>query len=221
MSKHPSTIRERYLRRVGVRPPAPRIMIVCDDTRTAPNYFAALRGHLSGHHSSPPILDVKGACHHGAATDELIDFAAGLAKGLGEDDSIWVLIDLEASETEPRSVSALRKQSRNRKSIKPAVSKPCFEVWTLHHLADTGQKFRDCAEVNGELRKVWKKKFGCDFGNKKAKADYAKIVGRYEDATERSRRQKNHGHCHSEIYLVIEEINRYLVNKPEGAGGQD
>ena len=212
MSKHPKVIGKRYLRRgAAVRPPAPRITIVCDDTRTAPNYFAALRKHLLSYHSAPPILDVQRACHHGVMTEALIDFAGKFTQGLGKDDSVWVLIDLEASETEPRKVSDLRKRARGRKSLKPAISKPCFEVWTLHHLVDTGRKFKDCVEVNRELQKVWKKELKCDFGNKKAEADYSKIVGRYEAAAERSRKQRDHGQCHSEVYLIIEEIRRYLA----------
>ena len=211
MSKYPSAIRNHYHRRAGVRPPAPRITIVCDDTRTAPNYFAALRKHLLSYHSAPPILDVQRACHHGVMTEALIDFAGKFTQGLGKDDSVWVLIDLETSETEPRKVSDLRKRARGRKSLKPAISKPCFEVWTLHHLVDTGRKFKDCVEVNRELQKVWKKELKCHFGNKKAEADYSKIVGRYEAAAERSRKQRDHGQCHSEVYLIIEEIRRYLA----------
>ena len=211
MSKHPSAIRNHYHRRAGVRPPAPRITIVCDDTRTAPNYFAALKKHLSGSHSAPPILNVKRAPRRGIAAPALIDFAGKFTQGLGKDDSVWVLIDLEASETEPRKVSDLRKRAPDRKSPKPAVSKPCFEVWTLHHLVDTGQKFKDCVEVNRELRKVWKKELKCDFGNKKAEADYSKIVACYATAAGRSRSQKDHGQSHSEVYLIIEEIRRYLA----------
>lgn len=171
--------RNRHLRGYGrARRPAARIVIVCDDTKTAPNYFAALKAHILGKVPVPPVnIDIRKAPRHGTSLRDLIAHAETFSREIraSDGDSLWVLIDLEQLPDEPAEVKTLR-GDKAPKRVRPAVSKPCFEVRTLHHLVDTGKAFRDCSEVNQELRRAWKKKFACEFGNKKAQADYAKIA---------------------------------------------
>ena len=203
----------RFSRREKSRPIARRIIIFCDDTKTAPAYFSALRRHLSGEYSAPPIIDPRPAKKCGTTPAQLVKHAEDEAAKLSlasRDDSVWVLIDLEHTTTEPECAHQLRKKQANRPHLRPVVSKPCFEVWTLHHLQDTGEHFSDCGAVNRRLKIAWKRRFGADFGGKKAQADYAKILHLHKKAAECSKRHRRSSHCYSEVYLIIEEINAYL-----------
>jgi hypothetical protein len=83
-----------------------------------------------------------------------------------------------------------------------------YEVWTLLHLVDTGTAFLDCQAVLARVESEWQARFGQPFG-KKAQADYAKIIGDRRVAASRARK-----HCEAgdpswtEVYLLIEEIER-------------
>ena len=65
------------------------------------------------------------------------------------------------------------------KKYRVLLSNPCYEVWTLAHLTDTGEHFNDCKAVVSRIRTEWKKAFGSEFGPK-AQADYEKLM-RYRD----------------------------------------
>lgn len=89
-----------------------------------------------------------------------------------------------------------------------ALSDPCYEVWTLLHLQDTGEMFVDCGAVLARIRQRWKTRFGQEFG-KKAQADYSKILADRATAAERARRHHQNGdQSWTEVYLLIDEIAR-------------
>lgn len=213
--KRPAYGRNYFRRRQGGRTPAPRITIFCDDTKTAPAYFGALKAYLSGRFPSPPIVKVHCAPHQGFTHRQLIEFAQTEAPRLHnhakDGDSVWVLFDLEDAGSEPPLIKELRANSTGPRAIRPVVSKPCFEVWTLHHLMDTGQLFQNCGKVNTVLEAEWRRRFCQPIGTK-AQADYAKIVSDYEVAAKASRHQKSSGHCYSEVFLIIDAIRAYLQN---------
>src|SRR2546421_627706 len=54
----------------------------------------------------------------------------------------------------------------------------CFEVWILAHFVETGRHFDHCDAVLNEVKKQWRTAFGQSFPQKKAQADYRKILDR-------------------------------------------
>jgi hypothetical protein len=121
-------------------------------------------------------------------------------------DSVWALIDLE--DEGQRARRALAEQERAKRGhVKVALSKPCFEVWTLLHFEDTGESFLNCAQVIDRVKQRWKERFDESF-DRKARADYSKIIDLRHEAARRAR-----AHCeqcdrsYTEAYKIIDEID--------------
>ncbi len=129
--------KERYgSRRTRVREPLPFIVVVCDDRKTAPTYLTALKSKLK---TSVALSIVTS--HAGKGAEELLK----RARQAGDDDteSVWLLLDLER-EPHLRQAAERVKSKAAGTGVRVALSNPCFEVWTLLHLVDTGEAFPDC-----------------------------------------------------------------------------
>lgn len=127
-----------------------------------------------------------------------------------KNDSVWVLLDLEGDQHQQAEVVALQQQGQARR-VQVALSKPCYEVWTLLHVVDTGETFADCTAVLNRLRQEWRNHLGQDFPNKKAQADYSKILPHRGTAAARARqRRERPDPSWTEVFLLIEEIDRYV-----------
>ncbi len=202
----PGTNKRYGARRVRVRRPLPVVVIVCDDSKTAVSYFTSLKREVR--ESVTLQIEPTGA-EPIAVVDAAIEQRASLRDDESRDeqdrDAAWALIDLER-ETRRREEADKAKKAGAAAGINVALSEPCYEVWTLLHLVDTGQMFSDCSAVLDLLKKAWRAEFHEDLG-KKAQADYRKILGNRKEAAARARRHCNDPSC-TEIYLLSEEIDR-------------
>lgn len=116
-------------------------------------------------------------------------------------DESFVLIDMD---TNP-NVENIRAKAQA-KRIQVLFSVPCFEVWTLAHLQDTGEAFLDCAAVLTRIRQKWKSEFGTDFGPK-AQARYEKLTGKRATAiTHCKRRKPDMDQSWTEVWKAVERI---------------
>jgi len=190
--------------------------VVCDDARTAVSYFDLLKRLIKG----KLTLTVVPKPHCRASAKEVVEVAKKKLNSLqqarshdeeADRNSVWALIDLE-------DTSASQEAARNAKKageklgIQVALSNPCYEVWTLLHLVDTGKTFANCNAVRKSIEHEWLKCFGQEFG-KKAQADYFKII---EDRTKAAARAKKHREAYdgegdpswTEVYLLSNEIDR-------------
>ena len=181
-------------RTTGTRPVLPIIEVVCDDTRTAVAYFNRLKQEVSG----KKVVKVVPAPSTGASADEVIDLASTPSES---DDMTFVLID---SDTNP-NVSVARAKA-NAKQVMLLVSHPCFEVWTLAHVQDTGEAFLDCNAVLARLKLKWKDAFGSEMGPK-AQARYEKLAASRQVAIERcKRRDPDTNPSWTEVWRAVEVI---------------
>ena len=156
-SKHGRSTQGRYGQRsVRTRDVLPVKVIVCDDSRTAPKYFNELRREVR---QSVALKIVPAKCT--ASADTVVDRAIQAKKALRDGkkkgeagDSVWALIDLEQ---EARTRSRAQDEARRaaQAGIHVALSDPCFEVWTLLHLEDTGEAFQSCNHVLQRLATAW------------------------------------------------------------------
>ena len=207
-SRHGRSIQSRYgQRKVDTRNVLPVKAILCDDSRTAPAYFNELKREVR---QSVVLKIVPAKCT--ASAGEVIDRAIreqeelrdGQKKG-ETGDSVWALIDLE-QEARTRSRAQDEERRAAQAGIHVALSDPCFEVWTLLHLEDTGEAFQSCNHVLRRLAAAWKSHFNQPFP-RKAQADYSKIIPLRHDAVRRAKRHREApDHSWTEVYALLEEI---------------
>ena len=179
--------------------------MVCDDTKTAVAYFQEMARELK----AKVTLKIVRAPFPGATADDVVNNAIKERRGLGQReprDKVWVLLDLEVQPLcRDRALAAQSKALNNGLCV--ALSDPCFEIWTLAHLTDTGAAFTNCEAVVAEIKKEWKKAFGVDFGHKKAQADYSKLMPLRGLAISCCRRRhERKDPSWTEVYKVVESI---------------
>ncbi len=204
--------------RYGSRPPPTRkplsvLVIVCDDTRTAVSYFNEVQRTVKDR------VALKVVKCGGTSPDDVIELAKEYKKSLQakgvhdkrDQDSVWALIDIE--QAVDRQAKAYEAQRVGRAAgIQVVLSNPCYELWTLLHLVDTGEEFPDCNGVLAKLKLEWKRQTGQDFENK-AQADYSKIIAKRAEAARRARMhhaKEPRDPAWTEVYKLSDAIDAAL-----------
>jgi len=208
-SKHKNVSHRRYgaSRPYHTRPTLPVVTVVCDDTRTAVAYFTELKREVK----AKVTVNVKPAPRCGATSDDVRAHAVKLAKSREREetetnDSTWVLLDLETEGNRQAQAQQAQKSGAG-KGVHVLLSKPCYEVWTLAHLIDTGEAFNNCAAVVDRIKTEWKKKFRTGFGSKKGQADYGKLMPLRDTAVQNAkRRSPERDPSWTEVFKVVEAI---------------
>ncbi|HZZ43157.1 MAG TPA: RloB family protein [Tepidisphaeraceae bacterium] len=185
-------------RTIQTRPIIPIIEIVCDDTRTAVEYFRLLKQEVHG----KKIVNVVPAPKAGATADDVLGMARTPSPEDKQDKS-FALIDID---TNPDVISIKKKAQI--KQVHVLFSNPCFEVWTLAHLQNTGEAFLNCNAVLTRLKQKWKEEFGSDLGPK-AQARYENLVEKRNIAiTNCKSRNPNTDQSWTEVWHAVEKILR-------------
>jgi RloB-like protein len=167
--------RDDLRRRRPFRNPLPRILIVCEGTRTEPGYFKELR-----HTERIPIeLEIS----PGGEPKTLVERAVEL-KNIAEKepksrrdenllyDDVWCVFDID----EHPAVPDAKQQARDN-GIELAISNPCFELWIVLHFRDQRAHIdravvqRDCAKYLPDYEKA---------------VPFAKLHPNYEGAVKRA-----------------------------------
>jgi hypothetical protein len=215
-SKAGRSRRRRYGHRdVAKRSPLPVIVIVCDDSRTAPAYFRVLKREVKQYVT---LNVVPATCQ--ASPSTVVDQAVAERNNLrrdGEDqDAVWVLIDLE-HEPNTRQQAEAERNRAEAAALRVARSDPCYEVWTLLHLQDTGEAFTSCNQVIKRIASAWNAQFGQRF-QRKAQADYTKIAPMRRQAACRAKRHwEARDPSRTEVYKAVEEIESHERQSPPAA----
>jgi hypothetical protein len=182
------------------------LLIVCDDTKTAPAYFEALRQTWKERCTIQP----KGAICTGATADDLVQFAQSERNNLSstEGATVYVLIDLEMRRHSGETMTRLRDQ--NGDGLELIFSQPCFEIWTLSHFRASGKLYKDCDAALQDLKQQWKVQFKQSFPKNKAQADYSKLMKLTYDAIANA---KKHAHpkdqSWTEVWRVLEHAKSF------------
>jgi RloB-like protein len=118
-------------RAVGMRDPIPTFLIVCEGSKTEPNYFKSFPV------STRPEITIVGA---GCETIAVVNKAIELMENQ-KFDRVWCVFDRDPSNVN-NTATRFRKalQVAEKENIKVAYSNECFEIWYLlhFHLYDTG-----------------------------------------------------------------------------------
>ncbi len=104
-----------------------RILIVCEGTKTEPNYFKAFKKYNRG--TNIYDIEVQGL---GANTVSVVDKAIDL-KNKGNYDRVWAVFDKD-SFTDNKFNSAIIKAEQN--GVCCAWSNEAFELWYLYHFVN-------------------------------------------------------------------------------------
>lgn len=174
----------RKPRRRGRRPwtkdGKPRVLILCEGTRTEPGYFKALKADF----------DLTSVRVVSAGTiDEVMKRVDRELKEDRTQDEIWCVLDHDERVQEIRRFNQwLRQPRRTKTRIKTVISVPCFEYWLLLHFTFTAKPYRGtgdlsaCKQVMREL-----KKYIPDYG-KADPSTYDHCRDRLDTAIEHGRR---------------------------------
>ena len=164
--KFKSKVKARSLgRREPLRTTGKTILIVCEDSKSSPDYFIKFRNELRLRSVNVEICGKE--C--GPAPISVIDFAKKRKEEVktssirDEYDEIFCVVDIDEHETD----QAIQKARDN--DLKIIISNPCFEYWYILHFERTGKSYSSRPKLYSSLKSHLNKhgykhnKSGCDF----------------------------------------------------------
>lgn len=208
LSKATVALNEQLTRRRGVRELAKRFLIVCEDGKSAPNYFESLKDRFNLSATSVKVVGGGGRTQPIQVVEraiELRDVASNPESGTEGFDQVWCVIDGDYGD---KINNARAKATAN--GIKLAISTMCFEYWVLLHFEESDAATMDCDGVVKTLRKNHLKKY------EKGGFDFTGIVDRAPDASKAAEKLRRPGirrgdlpeaqnPC-TEVYMLVNAI---------------
>lgn len=174
-----SHLNDRISRERGERPLHKRFLIVCEDDKSAPGYFNALKKSENLSATSVQVFGSKGYTQPIQVVKEAIkrkqraeDAANSGTEPFSE---VWCVIDGDYG----TKISNARK-SAIAKGVKLAISTKCFEYWILLHFEKSAVSTMNCDAIVHTLKQnhlPGYTKGGCDF---------AEIVKHVREASKRA-----------------------------------
>jgi len=124
-------------RRVAIRTPRKTLLVVCEGTRTEPDYLNALKQQPAVHDVA--AVDLRVETGRGKTDPKNLVSLAVAARNAAIDedaeiDEFWCVFDVEWPTNHPGLHEAIT-QARNN-SVEVAISNPCFELWLILHFQD-------------------------------------------------------------------------------------
>lgn len=207
---------------VGKRKIREYILIVCEGTKTEPNYFESIKRSFPKNTLETYDIDIKGT---GTSTLKIVEIAIELSSKSDTAfdkifDEVWVVFDKDDFPDDDFN-NAIHKAHAN--NIEVAWSNAAFELWYILHFQyrNTGMSREDYKKVlETELNKAIKEKTGVDanykylknslemyntlqeYGNEKQAIAWAKQL----DATHNDKRFASHN-PRTLVYRLIEKLN--------------
>lgn len=162
------------------RPQSQRFLIVCEGTKTEPNYFNELVTSLGIRPQA-----VKIAPNNGSSPDRIVSHALKLYEEDALDgdsfDKVFCVFDRDTHTTFDAAVQRIHdlKRADKSKPFEAITSSPCFEYWLLLHFGLTDQPFHAAGKksVCDNLVVQLRKKPGFKTYNKGQQGVYALLKG--------------------------------------------
>jgi hypothetical protein len=139
-------------RRAPRRSPLPKILIVCEGTKTEVHYF---REFIAFYRLSDSlVIEVKPSPK--SPPIEIVTFAIGKIK---EYDKIYCVMDRDTHETFDDALQIIEQAPEKVKAVlKLIISQPCFEYWLLLHFENSAKGYvqtskSPCRNVMDDLEK--------------------------------------------------------------------
>lgn len=175
-------------RRKAKRDSNKRYLIVCEGTKTEPNYLSDLITDLRIH------AQVSVVPNDGTSPKCIVAHALKL---YGEDalcgdpyDTVYCVFDRDKHETFAAAVQRTKELSAQGKPLTAITSTPCFEVWLLLHFDYTSQPFHAAGKqsVGEQVVKQLKNKPEFISYGKGQKGIYAQLKNKLGDALKHAQR---------------------------------
>ena len=190
-----------FSRRVGNRPQRQLFLVVCEDSKSAPNYLNELRTHLR---MSTAEVEVCGK-ECGSDPLSVINYAIARRdeRKLGKKpvDHVWCVIDVDSH---TRLDQALDKARGNK--LKVAVSSPCLELWYLVHFVPGDRHYKTFDQLKPHLKKHLPEY------DKGGSSPFATLWPHLEQATRNARRlcslreQDPARESYTQVHLLVEAL---------------
>ena len=204
MDRSPSMTRKprSYMdRKVETRDKIPRMLIVCEGSKTEPNYFRSFRV------SKVLDLDVKGL---GENTLSLVERAIELKAGKAYD-QVWCVFDKDSFPNDNFDNAINRAESQG---IKVAYSNEAFEIWYLLHFNYHNTPIprnEYCHRLSDLLGRKYEKNDLCMYGQLlgfqgRAIQNAHKLLS---TCYERSKAKNNPS---TTVHLLVIELNKYTAD---------
>jgi hypothetical protein len=208
LSKATVSLNEQLRRRREFRDLPERFLIVCEDDKSAVNYFGALKKHFNLSATSVRVVGSGGRTQ----PTQVVERAVELKKNSEDSDSgtepfkyVWCVIDGDYG----NKVWNARAKAQAH-GVELAISTKCFEYWVLLHFEENDTSTVNCDEVINSLKKKHLPKY------EKGSCDFSEIVKSARDACKRAEKLRKPGKdrgdlpevqnpC-SEVYLLVEKI---------------
>jgi len=192
--------------RKSTREISKRILIVCEDQKSSPNYFRALVKEYRLSAAQVEVVSADRSSPLSVVTEaKARQDSARQSEGTLEFDEVWCVIDGDYGKQIPpaRTIAA-------NAQINLAVSTQCFEFWLLLHFADKAAGHPSC---EGHIRDL--KKFVNDY--QKGSFNFSEIVKNVGVAAKRAKMKRDAGKASgntlpeddnpcSDVYSLIESL---------------
>jgi hypothetical protein len=178
LSKASLTLNEQLQRRRGVRDLAKHFLIVCEDAKSAPNYFEALKKHVNLSAASIRVAGSDGNSQPIQVVEQAVELMQNAAEpdsGTVPFDQVWCVIDGDYGD----KVHNARAKAKA-KGVELAISTKCFEYWILLHFEESDTSTMDCDGMVHSLKKKHPPQY------QKGKCDFHKIVEHVHVASKRA-----------------------------------
>jgi hypothetical protein len=185
-----------------------RFLIVCEDQKSARDYFEALKKHFNLSAASVRVADSAGHTQPIQVVERATEIMASAAEsdsGTEPFEQVWCAIDGDYGK---KIINARSKAKA--KGIELAVSTMCFEYWVLLHFEENDKATLDCNALVRTLRKSHLPQYT------KGKCDFSSIVVHVRDACTRAEKLRRPGIARgalpedqnpcSEVYKLVNAI---------------
>jgi hypothetical protein len=210
LSKKTVSLLEQLQRQRGVRDLPERFLIVCEDDKSAPHYFEALKKHFGISADSVQLAGSDGKTHPIQVVEravELKETAADPTSGTEPFDKVWCVIDGDYG----NKINNARARAEAN-DVKLAISTKCFEYWVLLHFDENDTPTTDCDGLVHTLKSKHIKNY------QKGSCEFHAIVTNVIDACKRAEKLRKPGikrgehpesqnPC-SEVYKLVNAILR-------------
>ena len=185
LSKKVVALNEQLRRLRGVRDLAKRFLIVCEDAKSAPDYFEALKKHFNLSATSIQVAGSGGNSQPIRVVERAVELKARAAEpdgGTEPFDQVWCVIDGDYG----NKINNARAKAKAI-GVKLAISTKCFEYWVLLHFEESDTATMDCDAVVHSLRAKHLPQY------RKGKCDFGDIVKCVRDACKRAEKLRKPG----------------------------
>lgn len=181
-------------RQSRVRARNKRYLIVCEGTKTEPQYLRELRDDLGIH---PQVVRI--APNDGVSPDRVVAHAVTLyeedAAAGDAFDKVYCVFDRDNHSTFDAAMQRTKDLSAEGKPVVAVTSNPCFEVWLLLHFGYTDQPFHSAGKksVGDQVVAALKTKPGFAIYGKGQKGIYGQLKAKLSHALTHAERLRKHG----------------------------